>query len=108
MRLLKKNQSTCSCVAVVLATTLFLVSGCGTFITVTDHHGAIKEFGLVYGGVRCDFQLVFNDRYDEFTQGPFLKILFILDMPLSAIADTLLLPYTITKATELSKTVETR
>jgi uncharacterized protein YceK len=50
---------------------------------------------LVYSGVRFDYRGAFDDQYMQ--HALFLKPVCVLDMPLSAAADTLFLPYTAIK-----------
>ena len=71
------------------------LQGCMTIETLA-HSDETQGHGFVYSGVRKDFRGAFGDEY-----GPDAAILWpisICDMPLSAAADTLVLPYTIPKA----------
>jgi uncharacterized protein YceK len=83
--------------------------GCGTFVNVT--HFAPPEIGggqrLVYGGVVWDLEgeyRALTTRYPQYRLGVRLPMIFfyLLDLPLSAIGDTLTLPITVGEALGLS------
>jgi uncharacterized protein YceK len=76
---------------------ILLSSGCGTIGNIVGvANGATER--VVYGGVRGDWDaawdlLVAHEKYlDEL---PFLGETFALDLPLSAVGDTLTLPITV-------------
>jgi uncharacterized protein YceK len=86
-----------------------VLSGCGTFANVSIGARQGWQNALIYGGVRRDIQTTSNWIDHSWTWGPNLDIqqdvgtvvgvaLVGIDMPLSAIGDTLTLPITIPAA----------
>jgi uncharacterized protein YceK len=63
-------------IAVVLAATALLAAGCGTYFNLTNEEGM-----RVYGGVRADMTGPCGGN--------------VLDLPFSAVGDTLTLPVTV-------------
>lgn len=63
---------------------LLLVVGCGTVVDRVDEGADDAGLGI-YGGVRRDLHAIAHN--------PFILPLVLLDLPLSAIADTLALPW---------------
>jgi uncharacterized protein YceK len=57
-----------------------LLGGCGTILSLSPHEGGLSP----YSGVRTDIELI-----------PDVMPLLVLDLPLSAVLDTLLLPISI-------------
>lgn len=98
--------------ALFAVATLFaasLLSGCGTFANLSIGARQGWKNALIYGGVRRDVQSAGNWIDHSWTWGPNLDIqqdlgtvvgvgLVGLDVPLSAIGDTLTLPITIPAA----------
>lgn len=76
-------------VAILMAASL--LTGCGTVRTLT---GSSKETGFhhaVYGGVRLDAALI---RHAHMGKAGAVILIPIADVPFSAVADTVVLPYT--------------
>lgn len=73
---------------------LTLLGGCGTIADMAENQ-------RIYGGIQADVRLI-GEPYLPKTQPPeysFPLVIFgILDMPLSLVADTVLLPVTVTIA----------
>lgn len=78
----------------------FALSGCGTlFDTLGDKHKKSERTGLshelsggklrIYGGLRWDIEILAEAK------AGWLLLLFVIDIPVSAAVDTLLLPLTI-------------
>jgi uncharacterized protein YceK len=63
---------------------LILLPSCGTLISLGE-----KEHGLIYCGIYQDF-----DWMTSYPDTP-MPVFAAIDLPLSFVADTLLLPYTI-------------
>ena len=87
-----------------LTATVPLLSGCGTFFNClgADKAGPRTEqnFGKIYGGVRFECEaaesVAIRDKTIETVPETLLEAcLLAVDMPLSAIGDTLTLPFTI-------------
>ena len=79
-------------ILVILAICLSAVAqGCGTFVDTLGVHG---QGPRIFGGVRTDID-AFSFRNLEVYMYPLLFLYMIIDVPLSAVFDTLLLPYTI-------------
>lgn len=92
--------------ALLLALCLTLPAGCGTLVAVSEDFGGAKDaLGKtkpyrIYGGVRGDADFLRGlderERLDDHPLNPsdkvFLGFLAALDMPLSAVLDTLLIP----------------
>ncbi len=70
-----------------------LISGCGTVVTSSDIDKEGSKHGLVYGGTRADLRAVSDPDYMQHV--PLGKSLAALDVPLSAVADTIALPVTL-------------
>lgn len=70
----------------------FLSAGCGTIVSMRDPP---NNRNYVYSGVRLDCWAVFGPD-SEFIH-PVLKGIGVVDLPFSAAADTICLPYTIPK-----------
>jgi len=83
-------------VSILLAAVSFC-SGCGTILSLRNVDREGELHGLVYGGVRLDYRLAFDEDY--LGHVPLLKPVFALDIPLSLAGDTLALPYTAAKRT---------
>jgi len=73
----------------------FVVAGCGTFRTFQDG-GKSMQPTFVYSGVRADIGLL--SVSGEIAVSWWQKVLLVIDLPLSACADTICLPYTIYRA----------
>ncbi len=78
------------------------LTGCGTIHTLTENkYNAPQNQYWVYGGVRMDWDFVAGPP------SPFLprwvRVFGIADVPFSAVADTVCLPYTIPKAVSEKK-----
>lgn len=76
---------------------LCLAGGCGTLTTLgqnPQHPPQARRY--VYSGVRCDATAIC--RQGAIPTRPLARLLFVVDLPLSACADTLCLPYTIPMA----------
>lgn len=69
--------------AACLAILIINLTACGTIINLTQGNYA------VYGGVRNDFSAI--------QEGGVLGILAVIDLPLSFVFDTLLLPVTLSQ-----------
>ncbi|QKX17646.1 YceK/YidQ family lipoprotein [Microbulbifer sp. YPW1] len=89
--------------------TILAVSGCGTTLRYThniEHKKCHPNNNYIYGGVTADLALMCSAVQQE---NP-LKMLFIpviaLDLPLSAVADTVLLPVSIPKQKKIEKECE--
>jgi uncharacterized protein YceK len=81
----------------VLSTLLIatgLSTGCGTIITLTNMDEEGTAYGYVYSGVRFDERGAFDDDYMQHI--PFGKPLCVVDMPLSLVMDTIVIPATLT------------
>lgn len=73
------KQTACKCIFVPLC---LLLSGCGTIVSLME-----QDYS-VYGGVSRDLEVIHNDGIFSF--------IAIVDLPLSFIFDTLLMPLTLT------------
>lgn len=69
-------------------------SGCGTVLSLSESESPYRD-DLVYSGVMLDCWAAFDSDADHLR--PIGKVLAIVDIPLSATADTVCLPYTIPK-----------
>ena len=67
-------------------------SGCGTVLDGILPH---EDGPRVYGGIKFDVRYAMPR---EIYWWPFYLIFAAIDMPLSAVADTLFLPYTLSRA----------
>jgi uncharacterized protein YceK len=81
----------------------FVLSGCGTIYRVFTEEGRNEKGTPIYGGVRTDAKslgVVTDTRGNRAATYamPLTVTCVILDMPLSLVADTLALPYTIPEA----------
>ena len=92
-----------------VAAVALLGGGCGTLVNVTSF--APPEIGggqrLVYGGVLWDLEgeyRALTTPYPQYRLGVRLPMIFfyLLDLPLSAVGDTLTLPITLGEALGLS------
>ena len=90
MRGVFRKIAVCGSISLVLC-----AQGCGTIITLSNCEKEGTLHGLVYGGVGFDYRGAFDDQYMQ--HALFLKPVCVLDMPLSALTDTVALPYTIIK-----------
>lgn len=71
------------------------LTGCGTIRTLVDNSGETGFARSVYGGARLNAALIHHAH----TSGAGMVVLIpIVDMPFSAVADTVALPYTGTRA----------
>jgi uncharacterized protein YceK len=84
-----------------------LTQGCGTILCYNNSDRFEQFHGLVYGGVRYDYHLAFDERYLS-ERGSFLKPVFVIDMPLSLAVDTIALPVTASAEHRRSSRVEPR
>ena len=66
------------------------ISACGTLISIVDKGSKDNPRGQVYGGVKMNVKELENKEIL-----PILKIVNIIDLPLSATLDTVLLPFTL-------------
>ena len=81
------------CMVVALSLT-----GCGTVMTLSQNKNVRPELRrYVYGGVRTDYWVI-SVSGGVYGGQPVFKCLTVLDLPLSAAADTVCLPYTIPRA----------
>jgi len=99
---------------ILLVTTIcVIVSGCGTFYTLNQLHGYTRgesvcnniewyDYSMVYSGVGIDAKLLVcpiwcqaEDCLACFGYYPIIFPACLIDMPISFIADTLLLPYSV-------------
>ncbi|QLB44615.1 YceK/YidQ family lipoprotein [Mannheimia pernigra] len=71
------------CKIIALLCLIFHLSACGTMISLTE-----KNY-RVYAGVTNDFQAM--------QEGGVLAVLAVIDLPLSFVLDTLLLPVTLSQ-----------
>ena len=79
-------------ILVFLAICISVVAqGCCTFVDTLGVHGGGPR---IYGGVRTDVGGI-SFVNQEWYMYPLIILCFIIDVPLSAAFDTLLLPYTI-------------
>jgi len=86
----------------ILSLLSLLSSGCGTIMTLSSNkHEFAQNRKYIFSGVRQGYWLVFGSDA-EFIH-PVLKAGGIADLPFSAVADTLCLPYTIPKAISENK-----
>jgi uncharacterized protein YceK len=76
----------------LLAAPLLLLAGCGTLLDAWND-------SRIYGGVRIDVETVAGIGPADHVEASIpLRVLSVLDLPLSLVADTLILPYTVTLA----------
>ena len=68
---------------------VFLV-GCGTVVDLVGHH---MDGPHVYGGVRL--YIHGHPFHDEAYWWPLAVLAYLIDLPLSAVADTVILPFTV-------------
>ena len=68
------------------------LSGCGTVLTLSDSDREGTRHGLIYSGVRFDCRGAFDDDYMQ--HFPLGKLLCVVDIPLSLLSDTIVLPVT--------------
>jgi len=86
-------------IRIFLVLVLFQASACSTIVTVSRHNSN-SEVSLVYSGVKADWVPV-SSPLDSAADshlglGFFLFYpFFVVDLVLSALADTLILPYTV-------------
>lgn len=93
------------CLLDILVAATLMCSGCGTIITLSDMDKEGTKHGLVYSGIRFDCRGAFDPAYMQHI--PFGKPLCVIDMPLSLVADTVVLPYTGVKTLIGRKTTRT-
>ncbi|MDD2235771.1 MAG: YceK/YidQ family lipoprotein [Kiritimatiellae bacterium] len=89
----------------VLLLICLLLAGCGTIMTLRDDRDP-KERTYVYSGVRMDCFVVkeiFDPETVYFLPKWIALPFVVVDVPLSACADTVCLPYTIPKAISVDK-----
>ncbi|MFK7853223.1 MAG: YceK/YidQ family lipoprotein [Granulosicoccus sp.] len=85
----------------VLLSAVFVLNGCGTIgnsVIRAFDEDTCKPPVSVYGGVILDGQIIYTTIEDGFGKHGYKTPAFIfavVDMPLSAVADTLMLPVTI-------------
>jgi len=71
-----------------------LASGCATVLTLADRQ-YLEESHLVYSGIRLDGETFITPFYHEGHRQHWIwPTLAFFDMPLSLVADTVVLPYT--------------
>lgn len=75
------KQTACRLRLIFLICSFWLLSGCGTIISL------VEQDYSVYGGVERDFLAI--------QKGGILSIVAVIDLPLSFIFDTLMLPVTL-------------
>lgn len=92
---IKKVKST------VILIALASLTGCGTIRTLVDDSGETGFARSVYGGARLDAALI---HHAHMSDAGMVVMLSIVDMPFSALADTVALPYTVTRALLMSET----
>jgi uncharacterized protein YceK len=73
---------------------LFFVGSSSGCLTIVDTTGVHMDGPRVYGGVRLHCTYVF-DHSPEVYWWPLWIPFLLVDVPLSAVADTLILPYTV-------------
>ncbi len=84
----------------ILKTTFVLMAvssltGCGTIRTLVDSSGETGFPRAIYGGSRLDAALIHHANTRD---AGMVVLVPIVDMPFSALADTVALPYTGTRA----------
>ena len=87
---MKRQQTASYLLCALILITQINISGCGTLISIVDEGSKNNPPGQVYGGVKMNI----GELQDK-EMVPILKIVNIIDLPLSAILDTLLLPFTL-------------
>jgi uncharacterized protein YceK len=95
-----------STVALMLIAGITALSGCGTVGNVIEKGGNHEDFYKVYGGVGTDLETVRDCIITwKIKEHPLLTTsLVLVDLPFSAVGDTLTLPWTL--AHELNKPVD--
>lgn len=108
------NKESFRCYKTLLITTIcVIVSGCGTFYTLNELHGNPRggtvcsniewyDYNMVYSGVGIDAKLLVcpitcqaEDCLACFGNYPIIFPASLIDMPISFVADTMLLPYSV-------------
>jgi uncharacterized protein YceK len=94
-------------VCTVLAACVVSLSGCATVLNCTDPHGGAGGEKRVYGGVLLDAAIAYKavggpapscSDWGLDRPAAWVGIWAALDLPLSAVADTLTLPFTVAAA----------
>ena len=75
----------------------FLFTGCGTIMTISPSRDPLVPEPRVYAGVRVDIWSAFSREASGFIP-LWVRGLIVVDIPISAVTDTVCLPYTIPKA----------
>jgi uncharacterized protein YceK len=101
---IRRYHGLCGAIVVMLA--CMVLSGCGTMGTFLDVNDEGTRYGLAYGGVRLDCRWILGDEYLQ--HAPPLKVIFVLDLPLSLVMDTALLPATLTMDYERAQRFDER
>lgn len=70
-------------------------SGCGTMLSIVADEAPYGE-SMIYSGVQLDYWAAFDPDSSHFRSAG--KVLAVVDMPLSTVADTVCLPYTIPRS----------
>jgi uncharacterized protein YceK len=89
------------CLFSILAVAAGTLSGCCAAFNCLEtgkDGGTGQEFGRIYGGLRFEFlaaQSLFTTKDQNPAVTALLACLVAVDTPLTAVADTLMLPYTI-------------
>ncbi|PCJ46170.1 MAG: YceK/YidQ family lipoprotein [Moraxellaceae bacterium] len=65
------------------------LTGCGTLVSLVDEQSRDESSGPMYSGVKLNMKELKDEEVV-----PVLKIINIIDLPLSAILDTVFLPVT--------------
>lgn len=77
-----------------IAVTIFVTCGCGTILSNRDNRERpVSSRVYIYSGVRLETPFLGHNA--EWTLPWWWQALIILDVPLSSVADTICLPYTI-------------
>ena len=71
--------------------------GCGTIVTLPDG-GKPKSIPYIYSGVMTEWELLSASHNTEWRLPWWAQTLIVLDLPLSAVGDTAVLPFTATRA----------
>ena len=83
--------------------------GCGTIMNRTVMSGSIDESARgmsVYGGIRTDMVLIVMLKDSSTKKGLLYATFIVADLPLSFVADTLLLPVTIPEQNRYRKNLQ--
>jgi len=86
----KRQQYTSYFLYALILITQINISACGTLVSLVDEGSKDNPPGQVYGGLKINIKELQNKEIL-----PILKIVNIIDLPLSATLDTILLPFTL-------------